>query len=194
MKRSTRTRAVDAAIGAALLATASFAPLRLAAAEPVSVRLAELIAEPRVNEAVFCLWQSVGYGALPTESAAWLVSGPRGLSFENWPSDPRSHRATWKTAAPADAIAIVHTHPRGDDPRPSEKDVALARKLGIAVMTVSRQGIFTARPDGVVVKELGPKWFGERLWPIDCSRPAAHSEGVTVSVASAPAADPDSSR
>jgi proteasome lid subunit RPN8/RPN11 len=44
--------------------------------------------------------------------------------------------------------AIVHTHPKGTDPRPSDGDIATAKKCGVPNYELSVSELWVATPDG----------------------------------------------
>jgi hypothetical protein len=54
--------------------------------------------------------------------------------------------------------AIVHTHPFGTDPRPSECDTAIAVKLGIPNYELSRGAVWVAMPNGTSHKISDVQW------------------------------------
>lgn len=54
--------------------------------------------------------------------------------------------------------AIVHTHPFGTAPRPSEGDVAIAVKLGIPNYVLSCYALWVAMPDGEVEQVAYVQW------------------------------------
>ncbi|HEX8409637.1 MAG TPA: Mov34/MPN/PAD-1 family protein [Thermoanaerobaculia bacterium] len=88
-----------------------------------------------------------GYGRLPHERAAFLISEADGtLTTQPWEVTGIRH-ASYRGAIPQRAIAIMHTHPRGE-PHPSSRDRAEARRLGIPVIVVTTEGVIAAMPDG----------------------------------------------
>jgi len=90
-----------------------------------------------------------GYGRLPHERAAFLIQEPGGtLTTQPWEVSGIRH-ASYRGAIPQRAIAIVHTHPRGE-PHPSSRDRAEARRLGIPVIVVTSEGVIAAMPDGLL--------------------------------------------
>jgi proteasome lid subunit RPN8/RPN11 len=96
------------------------------------------------------LFAEAGYGRLPREKAGFLLRERDGsLTFAPW-SAGNGVRASYDGAIPANAIAVVHTHPSSMSPLPSSRDVAEARRLGMHVVVVSRDGVTAARPDGAV--------------------------------------------
>jgi hypothetical protein len=54
--------------------------------------------------------------------------------------------------------AIVHTHPFGTAPRPSDGDVAIAVKLGIPNYVLSCYAMWVAMPDGEVAQVADVQW------------------------------------
>ena len=59
--------------------------------------------------------------------------------------------------------AIVHTHPYGTAPRPSDGDVAIAVKLGIPNYVLSCYAMWVAMPDGEVAQVADVQWGHGRL-------------------------------
>lgn len=59
--------------------------------------------------------------------------------------------------------AIVHTHPLGTDPRPSDGDNAAAVKLGIPIYELSHYALWVAMPDGTSHKVANVQWKHGRL-------------------------------
>ena len=45
-------------------------------------------------------------------------------------------------------LAIIHTHPNGADPRPSDGDVVTAKKCGVPNYELSQSALWVAMPDG----------------------------------------------
>ena len=145
-------------------ATAAAAGGGLDAADGAVPRPAAARGEPRLLELdlrteAFRLWEQAGFGADRSEHAAWAVAGPAGSGFVAWPWDRRYLSSRWAGPPPAGAIAIVHTHPTVVDPLPSIQDRDTAARLGVAVYTVSRRGIWRAGPDGAVTRVGDERWW-----------------------------------
>ena len=84
-----------------------------------------------------------GYGRLDRERAAFLIREDDGtLTLSRWPNGGFRH-ATFQGSIPPRTIAILHTHP-ANDPQPSAHDRALAKRLGIAVVTITPRGVVVA--------------------------------------------------
>jgi hypothetical protein len=60
-------------------------------------------------------------------------------------------------------VAIVHTHPFGTTPGPSDGDTAIAARLGIAIYTLSHYALWVALPDGTSHKIADVQWKGGQL-------------------------------
>lgn len=96
------------------------------------------------------LFAESGYGRLPRERAGFLLrERDGGLTFAPW-NVSNFARASYQGAIPANAIALVHTHPSSHSPLPSARDVAEARRLGMPVVVVSRDGVTVARINGAI--------------------------------------------
>ncbi len=122
--------------------------------------LALTLLEGSLRAPAYRLWEAARFGQEVSERAAWVLKDDAGrLRWLAWPAEYRYRRAQWEGPVPADAVAIAHTHPTAGDPRPSEQDVATARRLGVPVYTVSRSGIWKAVPDGSVVSVDDAQWW-----------------------------------
>ncbi len=56
-------------------------------------------------------------------------------------------------------IAIVHTHPRDCDPRPSPGDSKTAKQFGIPNFVLSQFALWAALPDGKTIVKVGNVTF-----------------------------------
>jgi len=163
VRRRTRVSAVTAAAVALGLhgSAKALSPSVPAApsSAPASTReVHTLLADRDVREALAHLWRSSGGGGLTMECAAWIVDSGGVPTLVLWTAATGSHRATWRGPVPPGAVALVHTHPHGDDPRPSPRDVAAARELRLPVTVVTRSALWTASPDGVVARDADASW------------------------------------
>ena len=63
-------------------------------------------------------------------------------------------------------IAVVHTHPNGDDPRPLGEDLRSADKLGIPVFTITLRGMYVYDPDSkkISMVHAGLDWLDSTKW------------------------------
>jgi hypothetical protein len=100
------------------------------------------------------LLERAQYGLAAFESAAWIVRDESGgVRLRTWDFSGAVQTAAWKGPAPSGALAIVHTHPRWTDARPSARDAALARRLGLPVYVLSPHGLWVALSDGRILLE-----------------------------------------
>ena len=93
------------------------------------------------------LLEESGYGHLPHERAAFLIRESDGtLTIAPWPHGGYRH-ASFRGHVPTGTIAILHTHPRGEE-RPSATDRAEARRLGLPVVVITAERVVAAMPGG----------------------------------------------
>jgi hypothetical protein len=131
-------------IGTTLLLASALAMgvLRLQAADkPVETPSRDELADEPVARAVFWrLLQRSRYGFDAIEHAAFLIRHRDGtLSWVDWPEGERN-AARWEGAYPAGVVAIAHTH-RNWQGQPSKVDIASARRIGLPIYVVTRNGI-----------------------------------------------------
>ncbi len=137
------------------------------------------VLEADLRAQAFRLWEAGGFGLDRSERAAWAVAAPAGIAWRPWPWDRRDLRSRWLGPAPPGAVAIVHTHPAVVDPRPSPQDCATAARLGVAVYTVSRSGIWKAEPGGAVTRIGDERWFAG----CEAGKPCHESAPVSLALA-----------
>jgi len=147
---------------------------RPAPAESVRALDAEL------RDGAFRLWAAGGFGAGRSERAAWVVRAPAGVAWQDWPWDRRDLQSRWLGPTPAGAVAIVHTHPAAVDPRPSPVDGDTAARLGIAVYTVSRSGIWRTGPDRVATQIRDERWWLGCRKGQPCGESASNSLRIAI--------------
>jgi hypothetical protein len=149
--------------------------------------------EEELRPRAFRLWEEAGFGLDPTEHAAWVVAGPSGFVWIPWPWEGRWEKAQWRGRVPAGAVAIVHTHPARVNPQPSDLDRATSERLGVAVYTISRSGIWKAGPDGALTRVRDEWWWAGcragRPCPERVSAPLALAEARNQNPAETPARD-----
>ena len=66
----------------------------------------------------------------------------------------------------ADIIAVVHTHPNGDDPRPTGKDLLLADRFRVPVFTLTQRGMYVYDPETRKISMIqeGLDWLESSKW------------------------------
>ncbi|MFI5120431.1 MAG: hypothetical protein ACHQM4_08465 [Thermoanaerobaculia bacterium] len=116
--------------------------------------------ESALRPPAYRLWEEAGFGGEPRERAAWVLAADAGHErWQAWPDEHGYLRAHWTGPIPADAVAIVHTHPVVVDPRPSPQDIETARRVGVPIYTVSRAGIWKVEPDGSIAAVDDKRWW-----------------------------------
>jgi hypothetical protein len=132
--------------------------------------------ESTLRPPAFRLWVEAGFGGQARELAAWVLAVDADhVRWQTWPDGRQYIRAHWSGRVPGSAVAIVHTHPNVVDPKPSFQDIETARRLGLPVYTVSRAGIWKARPDGLVVAVFDARWWSD-CRSGDCGAPERDPE------------------
>jgi hypothetical protein len=99
----------------------------------------------------------------PFERAAFITEQLDGsLGCQEWPSVHEYRTEKFFGAIPAQAIAIVHTHPV-QFPKPSKQDDAEATRLGIPIYTLTIRGVYKSVPgqDHVVMIADRQSWIRE---------------------------------
>jgi proteasome lid subunit RPN8/RPN11 len=114
---------------------------------------------------LFCdLWKASCFvkSSLNSERAAWIQYDVKnGYEFLWWP-EPSTKTVeyvpsiTWKGKVPSNVIALAHTHPQ--NPKPSKKDISVAKKLQIYIYTISRYAIWKVAPDGKLTMVADKYW------------------------------------
>ena len=118
----------------------------------------------------FDLWRDSYYGkaSLSYERATWIqFNETGGYEFLRWDKSSEMKEIswnehvpsiTWEKKVPPNVIALAHTHPVNVPPKPSPRDVEVAKKLNIYVYTISNDGIWKAAPDGTITREADYRW------------------------------------
>ncbi len=121
----------------------------------------DFVSHPEVLNMMYVLWKDSAFGKDPnrTERAAWIIHDSiDGFRCIRWPRSGERNREFWYGAVPHNTIAQIHTHTDHVDPRPANKDIAFAKRIGIPIYTISSGGIWVADRYGVVKKVYGPGW------------------------------------
>jgi len=95
------------------------------------------------------------------ERAVWIVNSNGKYSGIDWLRAPQNRITVWSAPLPDNIVAQAHTHGDHLDPKPSDPDVEVARKLNISVYTLTRKGIWRASPDGTITQEETRGWYDQ---------------------------------
>ncbi|HWP44149.1 MAG TPA: hypothetical protein VNO14_12975 [Blastocatellia bacterium] len=103
----------------------------------------------RINEGVLGefkkAWRVSKAGTAPTEGVVLLFRRSDGSYCGRSQGATNQYKAftfTW----PPNAIAIVHTHPNGSDPRPHSEDMRIADKYRVPILTITTKGMYMYDP------------------------------------------------
>ena len=123
--------------------------------------------EPSRDVYFVTLLKAATYGLSDFETAAWLVRHPDGREMlVPWPVASQRKRHFWSGPLPGGTVALLHTHPATENPRPSVRDREVVRRLRLPVYTISRWGIYRADPDGTVSPVASPCWTPTIDWKL----------------------------
>jgi hypothetical protein len=103
------------------------------------------------------------------ERAAWVIRDAHGtLQLIHWPESNLRNQQQWHGRIPSGMISMMHVHNVKVNPRPSFNDKETARRLRVNIYTLHVSGVFQVKPDGAVIRVLGPFWFDN---PEECMEP-----------------------
>ena len=110
-------------------------------------------------------WQQSGLGTNDTEAAVLVLRESDGsVRAVSGGRTNQSYKFTF-TWNPS-IIAVVHTHPNNRDPKPSVDDIQVARRFGVPMFTITRQGMFLYDPstDKITKLKSGTDWCDSSSW------------------------------
>lgn len=72
----------------------------------------------------------------------------------------------------SNAVAIVHTHPNGTSPRPSEQDLRVADKYDVPIFTITISGMYVYNPATKIISKVmdGLDWLNLSKWTKETAR------------------------
>lgn len=105
--------------------------------------------DPRALELFAALLESVMGGLSDVEAAAFIVRDGDSHRLQLWPKTLNKFKASFEGALPKNLVAIAHTHPI-TRVRPSDEDIAVAKRLNLAMYVVTRVSIFKVSARGAV--------------------------------------------
>jgi hypothetical protein len=120
-----------------------------------------------INEA----WRMSGDGMSTREGAVLIFRMTDGTytgRVQRFTNEQFQLSFAWDPAA----VAIVHTHPNGRDPKPAEQDKRVAEKLGVPNFTVSINGMYVYDPATRKTTKVlsGLDWLNRSIDPDELKR------------------------
>jgi hypothetical protein len=132
-----------------------FPGLQIAAAQE------EMDSSSEVLEFFYELFEDVAFGYDQIEAAGWIMLIDGEYFFQKWPRSDEKYLQRWTFTVPNGVVAIAHTHATSDIQKPSDHDIALAKKIDLPIYTICRAGIWKADEKGIVTKIKPANWFKE---------------------------------
>ena len=110
-------------------------------------------------------WKNSGNGTLSVEGVVLIFANPDGsykALLESYTNQSRKFSFKWNPAI----LAIVHTHPNDNDPKPSRQDLALADRFGVPIFTLTGSGMFMYDPSTRKISKIKDRlnWSKSSSW------------------------------
>jgi hypothetical protein len=119
-------------------------------------------------------WIMAHSGASAAEEAVVVTKTPDG-GYQAAVQPHSNLHGSARFVLPPEAVAVFHTHSDRVLPQPSKGDRELADRMGVPVLTLSRQGLFLYDPEGRTTWKLMERlnWLRVEAWErIDRAAPA----------------------
>ena len=119
-------------------------------------------------------WQISGSGTNGREAVVLVFRMEDGTytgQSQGFSNEYMSFTFKWNPAA----VAIVHTHPNGSVPTPSEQDKRVADQYGVPNFTITISGMYEYDPATKRISKVldGLAWLNLSSWPQGIDRPAS---------------------
>jgi len=114
------------------------------------------------RKTAFDAWQMADLGRKSGEAGTYLDAGGKPGKLA-WNDSPRGERGSVKITEPTDAMGSIHTHPNDRIDKPSDDDREIAKRVKKTIFVVSRSGLWSVDPIGVVTQVFqGPGWMEKK--------------------------------
>jgi len=122
-------------------------------------------------------WQRAAIGTLAIEAVVLILRNADGSCKATLPQPTNENRRLTFHWQPG-TIAVVHTHPNSNSPRPSPADIEIAERFHVPMFTLTIKGMFLYDPATKVISMVQPgiDWMDEAKWtryaPVMAAQPA----------------------
>ena len=110
-------------------------------------------------------WQRAAAGNLPVEAVVLVVRNADGSCKAVSPRGTNEYRHLTFQWQPG-TVAIVHTHPNSNNPKPSATDIELADRFRVPMFTLTISGMFLYDPTTKAISRVqaGVDWLEQSRW------------------------------
>lgn len=110
-------------------------------------------------------WQRAAAGTLEVEAVVLIVRNADGSCKAVSPLSTNQYRRLTFQWQPG-TVAIVHTHPNSNNPKPSPADMELAERFRVPMFTLTIKGMFLYDPATKAVSRVqaGVDWLESAKW------------------------------
>ncbi len=110
-------------------------------------------------------WQRAGGGTIQVEAVVLIVRNADGSCRTILPHSTNEYRRLTFQWQPG-TIAILHTHPNHNDPKPSPADMEIADRFRVPMFTLTISGMFLYDPMTKVISRVqaGVDWLEQAKW------------------------------
>ncbi len=110
-------------------------------------------------------WKISGNGTNNVEGLVLIFANPDGsykAQSGGRTNEFRKFTFTWNP----NILAIVHTHPRNQEPKPNGQDIPLSNRFGIPVLTLTIRGMYMYDPGTKKISKIkdGLNWLEPSSW------------------------------
>ena len=122
-------------------------------------------------------WQRAAIGTIAIEAVVLILRNADGSCKATLPQPTNENRRLTFYWQPG-TIAVVHTHPNSNSPRPSPADIEIAERFHVPMFTLTIKGMFLYDPATKVISMVQPgiDWMDAAKWtryaPVMAAQPA----------------------
>jgi hypothetical protein len=135
--------------------------------------------DPPIVKAFADAWQRAAGGTIAVEAVVLIVRNADGTCKAVSPQATNEYRRLTFQWQPG-TVAILHTHPNSNSPKPSPTDMELADRFRVPMFTLTLKGMFLYDPTTRAISRVQPgvDWMEASKWtryaPVMAQQLAAH--------------------